>query len=152
MSLVFNSITDTDVSSLMPIENACHSHPWSEPLFKSCISGRYFGQYLIFDETIIGFYIGEYVAGDATLMDICVKPYEQGNGYGKKLLMRFIEQATALGGEQVFLEVRASNIAAQMLYINQGFSETGRRTGYYPSAKGFGYEDAVVMKKNLLRK
>jgi ribosomal-protein-alanine N-acetyltransferase len=33
------------------------------------------------------------------------------------------------------------------MYINSGFTETGRRTGYYPSASGFGYEDAIVMKK-----
>jgi ribosomal-protein-alanine N-acetyltransferase len=36
-----------------------------------------------------------------------------------------------------------------MMYINNGFIETGRRTGYYPSASGFGYEDAIVMKKVL---
>jgi ribosomal-protein-alanine N-acetyltransferase len=36
-----------------------------------------------------------------------------------------------------------------MLYINQGFTETARRTGYYPSASGFGYEDAIVMIKKL---
>jgi ribosomal-protein-alanine N-acetyltransferase len=41
--------------------------------------------------------------------------------------------------------VRAKNISAQMLYMNTGFIETGRRTGYYPSAKDFGYEDAIVM-------
>jgi len=29
--------------------------------------------------------------------------------------------------------------------MNAGFIETGRRTGYYPSASGFGYEDAIVM-------
>ena len=143
MSIVFNAITLDDVKSLMPIENACHSHPWSEKIFSSCIGGRYFGDYAQKDQTTIGFYIGEYVAGEATLMDICVPPEHQGNGFGNTLLKQFINQAKQLGAEKIFLEVRAKNIAAQMLYINHGFIETGRRTGYYPS--DIGYEDAIVM-------
>jgi ribosomal-protein-alanine N-acetyltransferase len=78
-------------------------------------------------------------------MDICVSPSEQGNGYGKALLNQFIGQAKSRGAVKIFLEVRSKNISAQMLYMNAGFIETGRRTGYYPSASGFGYEDAIVM-------
>ncbi len=145
----FSSITVNDVSSLMSIENACHSHPWSEKNFTSCIGGRYFGKKLSekADEpqSIVGFYIAELVIDEATLMDICVTPNQQGNGFGKKLLTQFIEQAKTKGAVKIWLEVRAKNIAAQMLYMNAGFIETGRRTGYYPSAKGFGYEDAIVM-------
>ncbi len=146
----FSFITVNDISSLMSIENACHSHPWSEKTFTSCIGGRYFGKKLgkkLTDkpQSIVGFYIGEYVIDEATLMDICVTPNQQGNGFGNKLLKQFIEQAKAKGAVKIWLEVRAKNIAAQMLYMNAGFIETGRRTGYYPSAKGFGYEDAIVM-------
>ena len=82
-------------------------------------------------------------------MDICITPELQGKGHGKTLLLRFFKQAKTLNNHCVWLEVRAKNISAQMLYINQGFTETGRRTGYYPSASGFGYEDAIVMKKSL---
>ena len=143
MPVIFTPITLGDVKSLMPIENACHSHPWSEKIFSSCIGGRYFGDYAQQGQATIGFYIGEYVAGEATLMDICVHPEHQGNGFGTILLKQFINQAKKLGAEKVFLEVRAKNIAAQMLYINHGFVESGRRTGYYPSE--IGYEDAIVM-------
>ncbi|NMP31972.1 ribosomal protein S18-alanine N-acetyltransferase [Thalassotalea sp. M1531] len=129
----------------MPIEQACHSHPWSEKVFRSCIDGRYFGQYAMKGDELIGFYIGEYILGEATLMDICVSPSQQGNGFGNALTNHFIDQAKSLGAETIWLEVRASNISAIMLYINHGFIETGRRTGYYP--KEIGYEDAIVMKK-----
>ncbi len=150
MSLNFHSISLADVDSLMPIETACHSHPWSEKTFKSCIDGRYFGQYVKNNNNeIIGFYIGEHVAGEGTLMDICILPNQQGNGFGKTLLLAFFKQCRQLTLNKIHLEVRAKNISAQMLYINQGFTETGRRTGYYPSANGFGYEDAIVMVKSL---
>jgi len=155
MSLNFHPVTLADVDKLMPIEDACHSHPWSEKTFSSCIDGRYFGKYMTthvespLEDEITGFYIGEHVAGEATLMDICVKPNQQGNGLGKILLLEFFKQCQHLGLTKIHLEVRAKNISAQMLYINQGFTETGRRTGYYPSANGFGYEDAIVMMKTL---
>jgi len=150
MSVTFHNITVADVNKLMPIETDCHSHPWSEKTFISCIGGRYFGRYLKNNEDeIIGFYIGEHVAGEGTLMDICVLPNQKGNSFGKTLLLDFFKQCKQLTLTKIHLEVRAKNISAQMLYINQGFTETGRRTGYYPSAKGFGYEDALVMVKSL---
>jgi ribosomal-protein-alanine N-acetyltransferase len=144
---LITEIVKTDLNLLMPIETACHSHPWSEKTFSSCIGGRYFGEKLqvsVHDE-IVGFYIGDYVAGEATLMDICVHPSSQGKGFGKVLLTQFLAQAKKQGAVKVFLEVRSKNISAQMLYMNAGFIEIDRRTGYYPSASGFGYEDAIVM-------
>lgn len=145
---LFTDINKSDVGDLMSIELACHSHPWSEKTFSSCIGGRYFGEQLFLDEkkqSATGFYIGEYVVGEATLMDICVTPAEQGQGFGKVLLNQFLAQAKKLGAQKIFLEVRAKNISAQMMYMNAGFIEIDRRTGYYPSSSGFGYEDAIVM-------
>ncbi|MGB0938340.1 MAG: ribosomal protein S18-alanine N-acetyltransferase [Colwellia sp.] len=141
----FSNLIEQDLNVLMPIELACHSHPWSEKTFKSCIGGRYFGEKLHIENAITGFYVAEFIIDEATLMDICVSPSEQGNGYGKALLNQFIDQAKSRGAVKIFLEVRSKNISAQMLYMNAGFIETGRRTGYYPSASGFGYEDAIVM-------
>jgi ribosomal-protein-alanine N-acetyltransferase len=159
----FIEIKPSDLKELMVIESACHSHPWTEKTFSSCIGGRYFGEKLAnalgnncatpADEmATVGFYIGEYVAGEATLMDICVTPSEQGKGFGKVLLNQFLAQAKKLGSTKIFLEVRAKNIAAQMLYMNAGFIEINRRTGYYPSSSGFGYEDAIVMSLNCSKR
>ncbi len=145
----FSPITQDIVESLMSIEVACHPHPWTEKTFRSCIDGRYFGNYLTVDNNTVGFYVGEHVAGESTLMDICVAPEQQGKGYGKTLLLQFFEHCKQLATKSIFLEVRAKNISAQMLYINQGFTEISRRTGYYPSNTGFGYEDAIVMSKKL---
>ncbi|MCW8834201.1 MAG: ribosomal protein S18-alanine N-acetyltransferase [Colwellia sp.] len=144
-STSFSPITTSDINNLMPIENACHSHPWSEKTFTSCIGGRYFGEKIEQQQCLVGFYVGEFVIDEATLMDICVTPMMQGKGLGKLLLNQFIQQAKHKGAVKIWLEVRAKNIAAQMLYMNAGFVETSRRTGYYPSSSGFGYEDAIVM-------
>lgn len=156
-TLTFTTIDTSDIDLLMPIENACHSHPWNEKTFASCIGERYFGEKLsethedlnkiqnIVIQNIVGFYVGEFVIDEATLMDICVEPSKQGKGFGKQLLNQFIQEAKNKGALKIWLEVRAKNISAQMMYINAGFIEINRRTGYYPSSSGFGYEDAIVM-------
>ena len=152
-SLIFTNINNADINVLMPIENACHSHPWNEKTFSSCIGNRYFGEKLVESldntENVIGFYVGELVIDEATLMDICVEPSAQGKGYGKQLLHQFTQQAKSKGALKIWLEVRAKNISAQMMYINAGFVEISRRTGYYPSSSGFGYEDAIIMSLSL---
>lgn len=147
MNLSFHPVTLDDVDQLMAIENACHSHPWSQKTFSSCIDGRYFGEYAWYQHNIVGFYIGDYIAGESTLMDICVAPDAQGQGFGKKLLQQFLAQAKQRRAAKALLEVRAKNITAQMLYINAGFVQIGRRTGYYPAA--IGHEDAIVMSLSL---
>lgn len=151
MTITFTPLNPTVVEQLMPIETACHSHPWSEKTFLSCIDGRYFGEYATYSKSneIIGFYVGEFVAGEATLMNICITPDFQGQGYGQQLLNLFMQASIEKEAEKIWLEVRAKNISAQMLYFNNGFIEISRRTGYYPSASGFGYEDAIVMSKKL---
>jgi ribosomal-protein-alanine N-acetyltransferase len=148
-SLIFTDITHSDLTELMTIENACHIHPWNEKTFASCIGGRYFAEQLTESQNTVGFYVGELVIDEATLMDICVKPNEQGKGFGKSLLNQFLTKAKTKGASKVWLEVRAKNISAQMLYMNAGFIEVNRRTGYYPSNTGFGYEDAIVMSLTL---
>ena len=96
MTFSYAVISINDVEKLMPIETACHSHPWSEKTFTSCIGNRYFGYSLKVQDELMGFYIGEHIAGEATLMDICVNPNRQGKGFGKDLLMKFFAQAKAL--------------------------------------------------------
>ena len=90
MTFSISAVQLSDLPLLMPIENACHSHPWSEKLFASCISGNYFAE--LFQDTtnnanlVVGYYVGQYVTGQATLMNICVPPAQQGNVIGKKIL------------------------------------------------------------------
>ena len=137
------------VQAIMNIEQACHPHPWSEKTLISCLGDRYFAKSLIVQEKLVGFYIAEYILDESTLMNICIAPDYQGQGYGKALLLHYVKQCREKNINKLFLEVRKSNFSAQMLYIAQGFVEISRRTGYYPSNTGFGYEDAIIMSKNL---
>ncbi|MBR5279619.1 MAG: GNAT family N-acetyltransferase, partial [Clostridia bacterium] len=61
-------------------------------------------------------------------------------GIGEQVLARILERLGENGVEKIFLEVRASNVAARALYSKMGFVVIGKRKGYYS-----GGEDAVIM-------
>ena len=108
-SVKFTQITATDIGQLMPIENSCHSHPWSEKTFTSCIGGRYFSEKCTEHnegrQTIIGFYVADFIIDEATLMDICVKPSEQGKGFGKKTMVEALKKLPMDFGLQMMVVV-----------------------------------------------
>mgnify|MGYP006158455271 CR=1 FL=1 len=67
-----------------------------------------------------------------------------GQGIGRALVQDFLAQARRRGAETAFLEVAESNTAARALYARAGFTESGRRRGYYHLPDGTP-EDALVM-------
>lgn len=131
------------IDLLYPIEVACHSHPWSKNLFASCIGGRYLTFMALDRHVPIGFYILDQVLDECTLTDICIAPQYQGQGMGQVLMQHAINVMKEKAIVSCFLEVRASNVAAQKLYLGCGFKQSGIRRAYYPTETGS--EDAVLM-------
>jgi ribosomal-protein-alanine N-acetyltransferase len=78
---------------------------------------------------------------EAHLLRIAVDPDVQRRGIGRDLLAAVLERAAAHGAVRVLLEVGASNLAARSLYEAAGFTEIGRRAGYYKAPP----DDALVM-------
>jgi ribosomal-protein-alanine N-acetyltransferase len=136
-----------DFDELFFIEEQAHSHPWSESTLYWSLSQPNFRCFVLQQERdILGFSIYECVLDEATLLNIAIHPLHQGKGLGKQLLQQSLCQLdNAI--KTVFLEVRASNIAALHLYQQEGFLEIGLRKNYYPT--DFGREDAKVFSLNL---
>jgi ribosomal-protein-alanine N-acetyltransferase len=70
----------------------------------------------------------------------------QGEGVGSLLLDALLAEADKRS-PVVLLEVRADNESAQRLYQRRGFTEIGRRRGYYQPSGA----DAVVMRRKRVR-
>lgn len=90
-------------------------------------------------------YIGAYtVLGETDILTVAVDPAARRQGVGRRLLESLFE---ALSGQSsvIYLEVRESNAPARALYASLGFSEVGRRRGYYKRPA----EDAILYKKEL---
>jgi ribosomal-protein-alanine N-acetyltransferase len=85
------------------------------------------------------------VAGDAAdLTRIAVAEADRRSGVASDLLAALHEEARQAGAERVLLEVAASNAGALAFYRCRGYSEIGRRRGYYATG-----DDALVLELRL---
>ncbi len=148
MAFKINKLDVTAIPLLMTIEDQCHSHPMTLKNMESCFGPRYLCFGLLDNTELAGFYIIEKAGPDFTLMDICIAPKYQRQGLAGKLIANLLEQADHLNAENIFLEVRVSNIAAIALYEKYGFIEMGIRKNYYPLNEG--REDGILMGKALM--
>jgi [ribosomal protein S18]-alanine N-acetyltransferase len=98
------------------------------------------------DPVMVGY--GGLIAYDdeAHVATLAVTKALQGEGVGSLLLDALLAEADRRS-PVVLLEVRADNEAAQQLYLRRGFTEIGRRRGYYQPSGA----DAVVMKRKRVR-
>ncbi len=96
-----------------------------------------------------GFALARVIADEAELLTLAVDPVARRQGLGRRLLAEFEETAQERGAARVFLEVSADNAAALALYTGTGYSESGRRRGYYRSPDGRRI-DAILMDKPLV--
>jgi ribosomal-protein-alanine N-acetyltransferase len=87
------------------------------------------------------------VAGEAELLTIAVDPAHRRQGLGRTLVEAFLAEARQRGAETAFLEVAEDNTAARTLYTAAGFTQTGRRKGYYRGAGRV--VDAILMGRTL---
>ncbi len=134
-----------DLDRIEELEAECFSDPWPRrALADSFLSDIFFGVALEEEEGLVG-YGGVRVAGDEAEIElIAVSEMYRRCGRGGKILCDLLEIAKEHGARRVFLEVRVSNAAAQLLYLKAGFRGLYARSRYYPDG-----EDAVVMVKEI---
>ncbi|WP_240623065.1 ribosomal protein S18-alanine N-acetyltransferase [Schaalia canis] len=140
-------MTAADVPTVCALEQAIFPEdPWTPGMVDEELraAGRhYVAAYANTDGAsgeIVG-YAGITLGPDADVMTIGVLPQWRGKGVGARLLADLLSAAEAAGSERIFLEVRASNEAAQGLYRRYGFEIIGRIRNYFRHP----LEDAVTM-------
>lgn len=138
-----------DLDEVFINELAAYSHPWTMTILQDCLKAGYHCQVAEFDGETVGHAVMSSAVGEAHLLNICIAPQWQGRGLGRRLLSRMLRIAHEKNVDTVFLEVRESNLPAQLLYQSEGFCEIGLRRSYYPCERK-GRENAVVYAKPLV--
>jgi len=95
-----------------------------------------------------GFILLRTVADEAEILTLAVRPGARRRGLGARLVRDGVAGAAARGATRLFLEVADDNAAALTLYARAGFSEAGRRPGYYARPDGV-RQDALILALNL---
>ncbi len=99
-------------------------------------------------KAMAGFIIGQVAADEAEILCIGVAPEWQRRGLARQMIEGLARAATRAEAKRIYLEVAADNAAAMALYDSLGFSEVGRRKGYYQTA-GAQPVDAALLALDL---
>ncbi len=139
--------TFQDLNAIAELEKECFSvEPWNvRMLAESFLSGRFFGSLLEEDGMITAYGAISVTEDEAELELIATAEMYRRCGRAKKIMEDLMAEARRRGAKKMFLEVRVSNSAALLMYLNDGFSGVYARSRYYPDG-----EDAIVMKKELI--
>ena len=137
--------TTEDLTEIAKLEEECFSDPWSQRMLAdSFLSDGFFGSLLEEGNTITAYGGMRTVGEEAEIELIATAEMYRRCGRGGKILDDLLDEAARRGVKAVFLEVRVSNAAAQLLYLKKGFKGLYARSRYYPNG-----EDAIVMKREL---
>lgn len=142
--IVVRDAREADLPAIERIERASFGDPWSAASFRSVLEAeRGIARVAVRADDVLAYCIAWKVGDEAELANLAVDPAWRRTGVGTRLLDDLLEVADAPPGATVYLEVRASNAAAQALYRSRGFEAAGRRKGYYAHPT----EDALVMRR-----
>jgi ribosomal-protein-alanine N-acetyltransferase len=138
--------TTADAARLAVLERRSFTDPWSEASFHEVLALP--GTIALIGEVdgaAVGYFLAREILGSAELLNLAVTPERRRRGIGQQLLEAGLAAVRNRGGREIFLEVRASNTAAQALYLGHGFRPAGKRRGYYQRPT----EDALVLHLQL---
>lgn len=139
------------VAALAALERRSFSDPWSPLSFEQLSrmpQARLFtmtGEAPDAAEELIGFALLLSLPPEGELLNLAVAPERRRQGRGEALMAALLAACRKEKIADLYLEVRASNGAAQALYSKLGFAAVGRRSGYYANPR----EDAFVMRLDL---
>lgn len=142
------TMTEADVDEVLAIEQGVQAYPWTRGNFSDALNNGYVCRVDETDGEIHGYAILMPAVDEAELLNIGVAAGHQRNGLGRSMLLEMLDIACGKNLLRVFLEVRASNVAALALYRSAGFINIGVRRGYYQNVGGS--EDAITMACELI--
>jgi len=140
-------MNESDLDRVMAIELAIYTHPWTRGNFLDSIRAGYNCRLMEIAGKLVGYGVQMVAVNEAHLLNLSIAGPWQGQGYGRSLLMHFVDSARQSDVVQMYLEVRPSNDVGRRLYSSMGFCEVAVRPGYYPATNG--REDAILMRMTL---
>ncbi len=124
------------------LEKLCFSSPWSaQSLELLTKEGIGMGVVYIEDGKVVAYGGMLCVVDQGQITNIAVHPDYRRKGIGRAITGALLKHAMDEKFEEVTLEVRKSNEAAQAMYRGMGFRAIATRPGFYSKP----VEDAVIM-------
>ena len=149
MTFKIRPLRSSDLRQVLAIERSVFPEDaWTEEMFASELTQPATRYYIVAEaDGLVAGYAGlSAIPGDqGDVQTIAVRADHQGRGIGTAMLGDLLAAAAARRCREVYLEVRADNDRARLLYRRTGFTEVGMRRGYYQPSGA----DAIVMRLRL---
>lgn len=123
---------------LAEIHAGAFARPWSALDFERLLVERsVIGDGLFLGAGVAqGFSLSRIAADEAEILTIAIAPAARGKGHSRPLLERHLDALARRGVARLHLEVDEGNAPALALYRRFGFTQSGRREGYYLKTDG----------------
>lgn len=131
-----------DMPEVLKIESECFEFPWSEDEFIRCLRQRNcIGMVAEHDDRVVGFMIYELNKMRLHVLNFAVAADFRRQGVATQMVSKLVGKLSAQRRTRITLEVRETNLDAQLFFRNAGFRATSVLRGYYEDTP----EDAYLM-------
>lgn len=133
---------EDDLEQVLEIERNSFPLPWLRQHFIDELNSPHSFPLSAFDASgrLAGYICPMLLLDEGHILNVAVDPVFRSAGVGRLLVGQVLQDCRLGGASFVSLEVRESNLAAIGLYRRIGFTEVGKRKGYYENG-----EDALMM-------
>lgn len=131
-----------DMPEVLEIENQSFEFPWTEEDFIRCLRQRNcIGMVAEYDEQVVGFMIYELHKTRLHILNFSVESQFRRHGVGQQMVNKLISKLSHGRRNRILLEVRETNLAAQLFFRDMGFRAVSVLRDFYEDT----VEDAYLM-------
>ena len=135
-----------DMPEVLAIEQASFEYPWCEEEFLRVLRQRNcIGMVAEHDNRVVGFMIYELHKTRLHILNFAVAPAFRRLAVGAQMIDKLINKLSQQRRQEIVLEVRETNLVAQLFYQAQGFRAVRVLRNHYADSA----EDAYVMSYRL---
>lgn len=144
MTATIRKMRVDDIPTVVAIDQDSFSLPWPESSYRYEVQSNEAARCFVAEGAggeVLAMIVSWFIVDELHIATIATRRDHRRMGIGSELLRQALDDARQMGAARAFLEVRASNVDAQVMYRKFGFVVTGRRPGYYRDNA----EDAILM-------
>lgn len=131
-----------DLPEVLEIEKLSFEFPWTEEEFKKCLGRREcIGMVVELDEAVAGYMIYELHKTRLHVLNLAVHPDVRRQGIGSRMVDKLIGKLSFQRRNRMLLEVRETNLHAQLFLKKHGFRAIEILKSFYEDST----EDAYLM-------
>jgi len=138
-----------DMAEVLEIERESFEFAWTERDFLCCLRQRnctgMVAETIQQPYQITGFMVYELHKSKLHILNFAVDPKARKRGVGSHMVAKLVDKLTQQRRNEIFLEIRETNLPAQLFFKNKGFRAVSVLRNHYDDTS----EDAYLMRYGL---